>query len=158
MDFKSSPAPVFSVNKKHAWRDTASKIVGLILIALVILGTLFWLLFSTHFSFSNSFKGVLANLSPKIATTETKKKVESEQDKLRVLLQKAKLFEIESITKTDEGDFLVKGKDNLVVYFSSDKDLASQVTTLQSLLTKARIENKAFKKVDFRFEKTVVQY
>ena len=57
-----------------------------------------------------------------------------------------------------ENDISVKAKNGPTILFSTKKSLTDQVSTLQTLLTKAKIDNKAIKKVDFRFEKIVVEY
>jgi hypothetical protein len=149
--------PVFNVQKKHAWRDVLLRFVSLILIGSVVLGTLVWLLVVSGFSFQKFLNMSLEALKPQV---QQEKKVDglTPEEELRVLIDQDKLFEIESLTKTAEGDFVVVAKNGPTVIFTVKKSLTDQLTTLQTLLTKAKIDNKALKKVDFRFAKIVVEY
>lgn len=154
---EKNPVKVFTVKKKHAWRDQFLRYIGLGLILLVVVGTVFWLLFAANFSFEEFFSKAIAKLKPEIKNQVTTK-VLTKEEQLKETIVQDKVFEIEALSTTAEGDYLVKAKDGLQVFFSSTKNFADQVRTLQTLLTKARIDNKALKKVDFRFEKIVVEY
>ena len=149
--------PVFTVKKKHAWRDQILRWVSIFLIVSVLLGTLVWVGLSSNFSYERFFTEVLSRIKPEIKQ-EAKIKPSSKEEELRQLIDSDKTFEIESLTNTPEGDILIKAKNGPTIIFSSKKSLTDQVTTLQTLLTKAKIDNKALKKVDFRFEKIVVEY
>lgn len=46
----------------------------------------------------------------------------------------------------------------LQVLFSKEKDLKTQVASLQYILLRAKIEGRLPKKIDLRFDKTVVSY
>lgn len=74
------------------------------------------------------------------------------------MITSEKILEVDRIERTSENDLLLFSKNGVVVFFDDQKSLDDQVATLQTLLTKARIDNKALKKVDFRFEKIVVEY
>ena len=63
-----------------------------------------------------------------------------------------------SIDKQTAGYAVIKSKEGVEVIISEDKDLDFQVRTLQTLLSKAKIEKRILLLVDFRFEKLVVRY
>ncbi len=149
--------PVFTVKKKHAWRDQILRWVSILLIISVLLGTVVWILLSSNFSYEKIFSEVLTRIKPEVRK-EVKIKASSKEEELKQLIDNDKVFEIESLTNTTEGDILVKAKKGPTIIFASKKSLTDQVSTLQTLLTKAKIDNKAIKKVDFRFEKIVVEY
>ena len=52
----------------------------------------------------------------------------------------------------------VRASGDLVILFSRQKDLPTQIRSLQTILQKYRIEGKALKQVDLRFEQPVVRY
>ncbi len=154
---RNSIAPFFSVKKKFSWKDRVIRFLELGLIALVILGTLFWLLISSHFSFNKFLSGVVNNIQPKISSSSAQK-VTSDEDKIKQLLKTNNVIQVVSVTKSQEGYLEVHSKEGLIVYFSLAKNLQDEVTTLQTLSSKAKIDNKSLKIVDFRFNKIVVQY
>lgn len=154
---RTSIAPFFSVKKKFSWKDRVIKFLELGLIVLVIIGTLFWLLVSSHFSFNKFFSVVVNNVKPKISSSSAQK-VTSDEDKIKQLLKTSGVMQVVSVTKFPEGYLEVHSKEGLVVYFSLAKNLQDEVTTLQTLASKAKIDNKSLKIVDFRFNKIVVQY
>lgn len=149
--------PVFKIKKKHSWKDRLIRLVERLLILAVVVGTGIWLLAASHFSPRSFFSTLGKDLRPQ-ATFESQPKVQSKEDQLRAAINQTKVLEIGSIVKTPQGDFQVDSTGGIVVIFSQNKDFAAQVATLQTLLAKARIDNKALKKVDFRFEKIVVEY
>ncbi len=148
---------VFTVKKKHAWRSQLLRFIGTGLILLVLVGTVAWLVVSANFSLSQFLSKQLQSLKPEVREQEMKKTA-TKEEQLSALVDKDKVVEIDSITKTPEEDLLLKAKNGPVVFFAARKSLTDQVATLQTLLTKAKIDNKALKKVDFRFDKTVIEY
>lgn len=149
--------PLFSVKKQHAWRDQLVRFIGLGLIGIVLLGTAFWLLLAANFSAEKFLGGVVQKLKPEVKQ-EPREKPKTKIEELKQLLEEDNLVEISSQANTPEGDILITTKGGQVLIFAVSKSLMDQVRTLQTLLTKAKIDNKALKKVDFRFEKTVVEY
>ena len=148
--------PVFQVKKKHSWRGRLVRLLEVLLIVLVLLGTLVWYLVSSHFSFNNFFKSASQLLSIKVEKTKVIKQ-QTDQEKLKTAIEESKVFEIESI-KGVQGGFEVKSKIGLIVDFSKEKDFDESIRTLQTLLAKAKIDNKTVKQVDFRFDKIIVKY
>ncbi|OGY24218.1 MAG: hypothetical protein A2Y57_03135 [Candidatus Woykebacteria bacterium RBG_13_40_7b] len=62
-------------------------------------------------------------------------------------------------TKEDSfGNFTLTTSEGTLVLVSSNKDLRGQADSLQIILNKAKIEGRRLKKVDFRFEKIVLEY
>lgn len=149
--------PIFSVRRKHAWRDQILRYISLILIGTVVLGTAVWFLISANFSWAKFMTQFLEKVRPEIKKEE-KLIVESKEDELKMLIEKDKIVDIDAIGKTLEGNISLKVKNGPQVFFAVKKSLVDQVATLQTLLTKAKIDNKAIKKVDFRFEKIIVEY
>lgn len=149
--------PVFSVKKKHAWRGNLITLVEIILIIIVVAGTIVWLLIANHFSLNSFLKNLRKSVQPQ-ATFESKPKIQSKEDELKSLINNDNVLEISSLIKTPEGDLQITSQNGPSVNFSSKKSLQQQVSTLQTLLAKAKIDNKPLKKVDFRFSKIVVEY
>lgn len=153
---KTPTRPLFQVEKKHSWRGRLVRLLEIFLIGLVLVGTLIWYLWQSHFSFGNFLDSVKQVLTPKI---EQKKqdKVLTSKDRLKRLIEDNHVFEIVTIEEVPDG-FEVKAKDGLVVVFSKEKDFSETISTLQTLLAKAKIDNKSIKHVDFRFDKIIVEY
>lgn len=149
--------PVFKVEKKHAWRDKFIRGVEVGSLVVVVIGTFVWLLISSNFSFEALFAGLGNELKPKIASNSVTKNL-SVADTLKKLLTEKRLADVSSIEKTTEGDFQVKSSSGQIFIFSHEKNLDEQVSTLQTLLAKAKIEGRSLKKVDFRFSKIAVEY
>jgi len=66
-------------------------------------------------------------------------------------------FVIQEVKKVNLSTIDVTLKDGPLVEFSQEKDLNYQVSSLQLILTQAKIENENLKKIDFRFGKPVTQ-
>lgn len=157
MSPNKTAVPVFTIQKKHAWRDQIIRWVSVGLVIVVLAGTLIWLLVSARFSFGNFFSDQIQRLKPEIKQEKVKENLTPEQE-LIILIEERKVLQIDSISQTAEGDLQLRSKEGTVVIFAVEKSLTDQLTTLQTLLTKAKIDNKALKKVDFRFEKIVIEY
>jgi len=76
---------------------------------------------------------------------------------LESLLEKDKLF-YDSIEIGSDGSFTVNLRDGGEVILSSKKDIGSQLTSLQLILSRLTIEGKKLKKLDFRFLNPVVSF
>lgn len=156
-DKSNKAVPIFQVEKKHGQRNRLLRFFEVLVIFLVVIGTIVWVLAANKFSFGDFVADIADKIRPKTSTSAPTRQL-SKEEQIRQLVSKNSLFEIVSTTKTAEGDFEVLAKDGLIVVFSGIKDLEQQLSTLQTLLTKAKIDNKSLKKVDFRFDKTVVVY
>lgn len=60
--------------------------------------------------------------------------------------------------RSNQGEVYVVIKNGPVVIFSTNKNLEWQITSLQDIITRLTIENKKPKKIDFTFEKTIVNF
>lgn len=153
---KKQTVDMFEVKKKHSWRGNLIRFLEITLIIMVILGTSVWFLKGSNFSI-NKFIGDLNNkLSPKLEKKNNQVQ-KSSKESLKEIIEAEKVFEIESINEVQKG-LEVKSKKSIIVIFSNEKDFLNQVRTLQTLLAKAKIDNKSVRRVDFRFEKLIVQY
>src|SRR3989344_443989 len=63
----------------------------------------------------------------------------------------------ESIEKIDNY-YLIRMKDNGEVLIPDKKNLEEQVSSLQLILARLKIEGKTFRRLDFRYEKTVILF
>ncbi len=153
---KPASVPVFQVKKKHSWRSTFIRILEIALIVVVLLGTLVWYLLQAHFSLSNFLQSLEQTLTPKIKQP-TQVKQQLAKDQLKQKIEESRIFKIDAISEVQDG-FQVKAKTGLVVIFSKEKDFDETISTLQTLLAKAKIDNKTITHVDFRFDKIIVVY
>lgn len=148
--------PIFEVKKKHSWKSDVIKLSEILLITIVLLGTVVWVLLSVRFSFASGVGQLLSFLAPK-ATTEVSEKNQTAEAQLKQALKDNK-FDYLSFVTTKEKDFEVRLATGPVIFFSGKKDYASQVSSLQTLIGKAKIDNKAIKRIDFRFEKIIEEF
>ena len=63
-----------------------------------------------------------------------------------------------SVNLENDGSFNVKLKDSGEVILSSKKDLKSQLSSLQLILSRLTIEGKKLKVLDFRYDRPVVSF
>src|SRR3972149_7317735 len=148
--------PVFEIKKKFSWKETLLRLLEVVLIVVVIGGTAFWLLLASGFSFEKLFSDFLGKLKPAV-TLEQNKSFEDSGTLVKNLIDEYKIFEVGSVRESGNDSLEVTSKNNILVIFSLKKDLSGQVRTLQTVSTKAKIENRNLKKVDFRFEKIIVE-
>ncbi|MEK7551707.1 MAG: hypothetical protein AAB532_03855 [Patescibacteria group bacterium] len=62
------------------------------------------------------------------------------------------------VSTNSDGSLSVKLKDESEIIFSSKKSVASQITSLQLMLSRLTIEGKKLKSLDFRFDNPVVSF
>lgn len=75
---------------------------------------------------------------------------------LRKDLEKKKIA-FGDIKSASNSSYLVTLKDGEVVTFSSEKDILSQVSSLQVILSRLTMEGKLFSQLDLRFDKPVIK-
>lgn len=63
-----------------------------------------------------------------------------------------------TISRPDEVTIQISMKNNETVLLSTQKDLASQLSSLQLTMNQLTIEGKQFKKLDFRFDSVVITF
>lgn len=84
-------------------------------------------------------------------------KEDDQLDKLREQLNRNQIAY--ATIKRDQGtSFLVTLKQKEEVVFTSDRDLVTQVSSLQVILSRLTMESKRVKRVDLRFDKPVITY
>src|SRR3990167_10870173 len=100
---------------------------------------------SANLSLGGFLSKQLQKLRPEVKQEEVKKAT-TKAEELQTLIADNKVLEVQSLTMTAEGDLLLQSKSGTVVIFAVKKSLTDQVATLQTLLTKAKIDSKALKK------------
>ena len=63
-----------------------------------------------------------------------------------------------SVSLAADSSYVIKLSDGGEVVLSSKKDIAKQIASLQQILKQLTIEGIGFKRLDFRFDKPVVEY
>ena len=84
------------------------------------------------------------------ATTIDASQIKSELSK--------KHIDTQGIFLLQEGGYLIKLKDNELVYISAKKSIPSQISSLQLVLSRLTIEGKRFSSLDFRYDTPVIVY
>lgn len=68
-------------------------------------------------------------------------------------------IEYDSVKEEQEtGSVIVKLKNNTLVIFSSYKDINWQISSLHNIISRLTIENRVPKRIDFTFDKTIVNF
>lgn len=62
------------------------------------------------------------------------------------------------IKVASDSSYLITLKDGSEVNFSSKKDVSSQISSLQLILSRLTIEGKKFKRLDLRFDKPIIEF
>jgi hypothetical protein len=146
---------VFSPKRSQIPKLTALKTVEIVLILVVLVGTIA-VFSSIGKTFKNISFGKIGNLfAPQVpvetntqedTTGNLKKKLENES------------ISVKEIKQLSSGDFVVVTQNEIILEISGEKDLDIQVRALQNILAKAKIEERGIKRIDFRFEKVIVEY
>jgi len=149
------PSQVFSAPKVHTRTKRVWLATEISIVLAVLVGTALSFLWSSGFSPQKA----LNNLKEIVSLKRQDKTAEklSFEEQARLLID-GKIFKIASVEKSAEGFLTVRDNGGLVVILSPTKDLGTQVRALQTVLSKAKIENRTVSLVDFRFEKLVVRY
>lgn len=155
MKIKKDPQQVFIAPRIHSRTRSIRLTIEILILVLVLTGTIFSLLAPSNFSPHQGLENLKGLVSLKKQNLETKSP--SFEERAKVLIDK-KLFDIASSEKSADDFLTIQSKEGLVVILSNQKDLEFQVRTLQTLLSKAKIEGKAVALVDFRFGNLVVRY
>lgn len=75
-------------------------------------------------------------------------------DELNKLLREKKI-QFSSVTKLND-DYVVQLRDKSEVIISPDKNIESQIASLQVILSRLTMESRSFKRLDLRFDKPVI--
>ncbi len=120
---------------------------------ILLITILFIGLIATFFSFLyiHFYISTYGFISPLSQTKETLlARVEEELEKQNISFGK--------VTSNSDGSLSVKLKDESEIIFSSKKNVSSQITSLQLMLSRLTIEGKKLKSLDFRFDNPVVSF
>lgn len=148
MNNKAAPK-IFSPERKNRKKQFIRRLVTILL--LVIILVLSYLIFKKYLK-----DQIFTNLK---AQFETKAVVNKDNFATRVVANiDPSYFRVFEANLDERGDAIVKSEDNLVALFSKDKDISSQVYSLQTVVLQARINAKKLKKIDLRFDKIYVEY
>jgi molybdopterin-binding protein len=151
----NNPTKVFTPQKPHSSAKKILLFIEILSLVLVATGTFIFFFRQSDFSFQNMWRRVLA------AATLKKQNLShpglSFEGQVRDAID-GKVLSIVSIESQGGGFVTIRSKEGVEVIFSSSKDLNFQVSTLQTLLSKAKIEQRVVLLVDFRFDKLVVRY
>src|SRR3989344_7762773 len=147
------PDKLFKPAKPNTKIKTVLRVVEIILVLLVIAGTI-GLVNVNSGRFLNFLEKRKSALFPRVQIVSPIKEA-GFQEKLIRSLPKG-IFDPVKTTETKEGNLQVTSKQSITAIFSKEKDIAFQVSTLQTILIKAKIDKKKVKTIDFRFEKVVV--
>lgn len=127
----------------------------------IFLSTLFVLLtgvFLGYLSWTTVFSKAhyISPLASKVLSADSSLKQEKEIKKLEILL-KEKQIEFVSISTTGT-IYLIRLKNDAEVIISSTKDLNTQISSLQFILSRLTMEARQFSRLDLVFDKPVIVF
>ncbi len=132
-------------------------LVEILLILMVIAGTAFSLIKFLNFSPTEYFQDNIYKVAPKSPIPIPQTRVKDKEDEIIEALPE-ELFTLKSIESNTQDELRIISKQGTLAIFSLGKNVDSQLSTLQSLLTKAKMNKKKVKKIDLRFDKVVIVY
>lgn len=124
-----------------------NKIVRRVFLLLILLVVLSLLILYKNFDTLTNRNSIISPLA----------KTQSQNANLEKLLLKANVHFAKIQVATDSS-ILIYLKDGQVVNLSERKNLESQISSLQLILSRLTIEGKKFKFLDLRFEKPVIVF
>lgn len=136
--------PKRTVTKRQK-KEASKHKYGIILVFLGLVLILFCLVFLVFFEKPEP----LINPLSKNQTSSTKK--------LANILDK-KNIPYESIVTQNDLNYKIKLENNGEVVINPEKDLEKQVSSLQLIISQLKIDGKAFKRLDFRYEKPIITF
>jgi hypothetical protein len=132
-------------------------LVEITLVLLVISGTAYGSVKFFNFSPIEYFQDNVYKVSPKSPIPPPQTKVKDKGDEIIEALPED-LFTFKSVEGKTKDELRIVSKQGTLAIFSLGKNVDLQLSTLQSLLTKAKINKKKVKRVDLRFDKVVIVY
>ncbi len=156
MRFEKSKQKVFTTQKTHTQKARLRTWLEIIIIIFVAAGSIFSLLKVSQVSPGELFAKVKNAVLLKTENKDNQKEI-SFEEKITSEID-GKILNITAIEKITEHIYKIKSQEGIEVILTSEKSIKSQSGTLQTLLTKAKIDNKVISSVDFRFNKLVVRY
>ena len=85
----------------------------------------------------------------------------SDDENYKTNLEKAlkeKKIDYEAVNNLKDGSCIIKLTDGSLVILSSQKDVNTEISSLQFILKRLTMEGKEFTKLDLRFEKPVITF
>ncbi len=135
-------------SKRRINKYNSKQSLKLILITILFVGLISSFFVFLYINFYINTYGFISPLSQNKETLLVK--VEEELEKQNISFGK--------ISSNSDGSLAVKLKDESEIIFSSKKDVRSQITSLQLMLSRLTIEGKKLKSLDFRFDNPVVSF
>lgn len=121
-----------------------------ILFALILIGFVAALVTSFVLFGKHVYISPLAKIMP----NDSLEKEDNDMHSIRYSLQSQKI-EVSSI-KHEDTRYEIVLKDNSRIILSSEKDIPSQISSLQFILSRLTMEGKLFTQLDLRFDKPVI--
>ena len=148
---------VVDLKKPNLKARRVLRIVEITLILFVVLSTIFGLVRISRFSPSDFWDERFSKISPKILEPNALAEKNDRSDQIIRNLPK-ELFTFKKLEKKTDTDLVVTSQQGTTALFSLTKNLDFQLTTLQNILTKAKINKRKVAKVDLRFDKVAVVF
>ncbi len=155
--FKKRKPKVIEFEKPNTKARKILFYVEAALILLVIVGTALGLIKIFKFSPVQFVQDNFYKVTPKTPVPLGQVEVKDKANQIIELLPDD-LFTFKAVQSRTEEELWVISNQGTLVIFSLNKHAEFQLTTLQNLLTKAKINKKKVEKIDFRFEKVIVVY
>lgn len=127
------------------------------LVVLVLSGTVWGVVSLTNFSFLNFFQENVIKVVP-ITPEPIIGEIKQSKSETLIAALPEEVFQLEKIKEENSNELKLLSTEDTTAIFSLNKDIEFQLTTLQNLLTKAKINKKKVKRIDLRYEKAVVVY
>lgn len=146
----------FSTQRHNQRRNLVFNGMVSLLLVFVLMGTLIPHLVRLGAVVENAWTNFKTNISPHKVEALNPLAVPF-NEKLTNLVDKS-IFEPKDFKEMDPYTMQVTAVNGVVAIFSKQEELEGQISSLQSLLVKSRIESKKVVRVDLRFNKIVVEY
>ncbi len=155
--FKKRESNSVELKKPHTKAKKTLFYVEILLMFLVVAGTVFGILKLVEISPSDIIQRNINKVSP---VSPIPKVEDLGKSKTQIIIEALpkEVFEIKKVQEESVGELRLLSTQGTLAIFSLDKEADSQLTTLQNLLTKAKINNRTVKSIDLRFDKAVVVY
>jgi len=121
-----------------------------ILIGLVILGCVVGFFLSQKLFIKNSYLSPLSKQQEKNLSQSDTENIELLTDGL-----KQQKIDVASI-KQQDASYIITLKDGAIIIFSAQKNINSQISSLQVILSRLTMEGRLFRQLDLRFDKPVI--
>lgn len=135
-------------SKRRINKYNSKQSLKIILITILFIGLISSFFVFLYINFYINTYGFISPLSQNKETLLVK--VEDELEKQNISFGK--------ISSNSDGSLAVKLKDESEIIFSSKRQVKSQITSLQLMLSRLTIEGKKLKSLDFRFDNPVVSF